>query len=142
MDESISKFENYRQIIEHEDNLINHRVSWLLIAQSFLLGACVASGKYPFIIIFFGFISTLISYLSIRAALSALKILKDEVYETPELMEHKPKTISTDSISSLGDFGAKYLPISFLAIWGVLAFFPWLGTEEYSIWRGITQLFI
>ena len=130
----MTKFEQYRGIIEHEDNLINHRVSWLLIAQSFLLGACVASGKYPFIIIVFGFISTLVAYRSILAALDALKKIKTEIIDVPEFKNHKPQVISTGTISSYGEFGARYLPAIFLIMWGILAFYPDLGKLECSIW--------
>ena len=44
--ESISRIEYYQIIrsqIEHEDNLINQRLSWFVAAQAFLFSATVAS---------------------------------------------------------------------------------------------------
>jgi hypothetical protein len=34
-------YDRYRRQVEHEDNLVNHRVSWLVASQSFLLGTYV-----------------------------------------------------------------------------------------------------
>jgi hypothetical protein len=37
------RFHLFRALIEHEDNLLNHRVSWVLLSQSFLMAAFVAA---------------------------------------------------------------------------------------------------
>ncbi|MEM6603769.1 MAG: hypothetical protein AAF621_06940 [Pseudomonadota bacterium] len=36
------KVNSYRDFIKHEDNLIDHRMNWLLISQSFILAACIS----------------------------------------------------------------------------------------------------
>ncbi|WP_320043769.1 hypothetical protein [uncultured Desulfobacter sp.] len=122
MESQKREYELYRRIVEHEDNLINHRVSWLLIAQSFLLGACISQGEYPGIVICFGIFSTVLAYISILAALQAVRKIKAEIENDNYLKEHKPPISSTGLICFLGDVGAYTLPVAFLIVWIVLAF--------------------
>ena len=124
MTESTSKYEQYRNHVEHEDNLINHRVSWLLIAQSFLLGACVAKGVYPWIVISFGIVSTILTYLSILAAIMALRTIKKKIEADDDLKDHKPLVISTGKIFFCGVIGAYTVPVAFLIVWILAAIFP------------------
>ena len=42
MDE-MRRFELFRKVIEHEDDLLNHRVSWIILAQSFLMAAYITT---------------------------------------------------------------------------------------------------
>lgn len=125
MNGTLLKHDRYRRIIEHEDNLVNHRVSWLLIAQSFLLGACVAKGNYPYFIIFLGIFSTAVAYISILAAIVALKKIKKEIEndENNDLKNYKPDTITTGCIFFCGELGAYALPVAFLLAWIYLAIF-------------------
>ncbi len=37
MDAAADRLESIRSRLEHEDNLVNHRVSWILTSQAFLL---------------------------------------------------------------------------------------------------------
>ena len=46
-DQPLLKREEGRGRIEHEDNLINHRFSWLIMSQSFLLTAFVLLRNHP-----------------------------------------------------------------------------------------------
>jgi hypothetical protein len=41
--DSKRRWELCRQVIEHEDNLVNHRLTWFLIINGFLMTACGAS---------------------------------------------------------------------------------------------------
>mmetsp|Transcript_34760 Transcript_34760/g.49347 ORF Transcript_34760/g.49347 Transcript_34760/m.49347 type:complete len:235 (+) Transcript_34760:3-707(+) len=41
--DEIKRFELFRTVIEHEDNLLNQRVSWIILAQSFLMAAFITS---------------------------------------------------------------------------------------------------
>ena len=39
----MKRFELFRSVIEHEDELLNHRVSWIILAQSFLMAAYITT---------------------------------------------------------------------------------------------------
>jgi ribosomal protein S8 len=41
--DEIKRFELFREMIEHEDNLLNQRVSWIILAQSFLMAAFISA---------------------------------------------------------------------------------------------------
>jgi hypothetical protein len=41
--DEIKRFEMFREVIEHEDDLLNQRVSWIILAQSFLMAAFITS---------------------------------------------------------------------------------------------------
>lgn len=43
--DEVKRFELFRQVIEHEDNLLNQRVSWIILAQSFLMAAFITSSE-------------------------------------------------------------------------------------------------
>jgi hypothetical protein len=69
-------FELYRRVIEHEDHLVNHRFSWLLVAQSFLLGACISAGRIPWGVRWLGGLLCGVCLLSIIAAVCAILHLR------------------------------------------------------------------
>lgn len=39
----VKRFELFRQVIQHEDDLLNQRVSWIILAQSFLMAAFITN---------------------------------------------------------------------------------------------------
>lgn len=41
--DEVKRFELFRSVIEHEDELLNQRVSWIILAQSFLMAAFITS---------------------------------------------------------------------------------------------------
>jgi hypothetical protein len=41
--DEIKRFELFRSVINHEDDLLNQRVSWIILAQSFLMAAFITS---------------------------------------------------------------------------------------------------
>jgi len=44
-DALVKRFELFRRVIEHEDDLLNQRMSWIILAQSFLMAAFISSGS-------------------------------------------------------------------------------------------------
>lgn len=44
-DALVKRFELFRRVIEHEDDLLNQRMSWIILAQSFLMAAFIGSGS-------------------------------------------------------------------------------------------------
>ena len=83
-----------REQIQHEDNLVNHRLTWLLAVEGFLFAISAAlltsqnlaedSKKILFIIIgSFGIAFCIISILGISAAHNSLKILREKWEELP-----------------------------------------------------------
>ena len=45
--EEMRRFEIFREVITHEDDLLNQRVSWIILAQSFLMAAYITAGMEP-----------------------------------------------------------------------------------------------
>ncbi|MBL9128289.1 MAG: hypothetical protein JNL97_11605, partial [Verrucomicrobiales bacterium] len=41
--QNFTRWQLCRQVIEHEDNLVNHRLTWFLVINGFLMTACGAS---------------------------------------------------------------------------------------------------
>lgn len=41
--QEMNRFELFRSVITHEDELLNHRVSWIILAQSFLMAAYITA---------------------------------------------------------------------------------------------------
>eukprot|EP00986_Skeletonema_menzelii_P020219 scaffold30567_cov160-Skeletonema_menzelii.AAC.3 len=48
IEDEIKRFEVFRTVIQHEDDLLNQRVSWIILAQSFLMAAVFTSEKGDF----------------------------------------------------------------------------------------------
>jgi hypothetical protein len=69
-------FDLYRRAIEHEDHLVNHRFSWLLVAESFLLGACISAGRIPPGVRWLGILTCGVCLVSIVAAVHAILHLR------------------------------------------------------------------
>ena len=42
--DEVKRFELFRSVIQHEDDLLNQRVSWIILAQSFLMAAYITAG--------------------------------------------------------------------------------------------------
>lgn len=41
--DEVKRFELFRSVIQHEDDLLNQRVSWIILAQSFLMAAFITN---------------------------------------------------------------------------------------------------
>lgn len=118
------KFNQIRGAVEHEDNLINHRFSWLIIAQSFLLAtwAYVYSqnngGPATFALSIVGLSSALFTYVSIWAAIVALERLRRHP-TAKDFQSEKcyPKLTSPPRWHWLGLFGPVIVPLFFIGVW-------------------------
>ena len=115
------EFNTIRRVIEHEDSLINHRFSWLILAQSFLLAAWfsyASGGGHPHEKLFAlaGLASCILPYVSILAAVCALaRILSDPEAKTYD--DHFPTLSSPGNWHRLGLVGAVATPPVFIIIW-------------------------
>ena len=137
----VSELDRYRlvrQQIEHEDNLVNQRLSWLLSSQSFLFTAYAISLNGPAIIRSKTLESTvglLILLLPLVSILSALLIgltvwagmwtMQKLRRQYARLFQSTfgdeiPPIQSTGGALFLGHFAPVFLPILFIVIWLVL----------------------
>lgn len=82
-EEEEKRFELFRQVLTHEDGLLNERVSWILLAQSFLMAPYVMAGNEPFSLRFVtatvGIISVVVTLPAIFAAGSNIEV-QQQVY--------------------------------------------------------------
>lgn len=135
-------YELYRGQIEHEDNQINQRLSWLFAANSFLFTAYtigLTSSQGPPETLLqtvqaVGFLSTLLVGVSILAAITAIRRLVEE-YETKSKLckdESCPAIRVSYPASAFGLSAAVLLPPGMLIAWLVLQYrtsFPFLLLE-------------
>jgi hypothetical protein len=154
--------EDGRKRIEQEDNLINHRVSWLIGSQSFLLTAFVLLRNNPsyypgsqaqvkltlayleqisllvYVIIFAGFLIALCSSLGVFAAFVAISSWRKKVKQ-----EEREFLTSDASLAHLGGLAA-VLPGPVLAsIWVMLCIAEWPSLSKYlTNWYLATPLVI
>jgi hypothetical protein len=123
-----------RARIEHEDNLINHRLSAMVGSQSFLITGFAVSLNAPVdfhaskyeaahralthLLPVAGIAIVLVSLLSLIGAMTALSDLHHQCdrYETPD----DPPIHSSRMIRRLGNSTTVGVPIIFLALWIVL----------------------
>eukprot|EP00980_Cylindrotheca_fusiformis_P006953 scaffold1465_cov93-Cylindrotheca_fusiformis.AAC.3 len=82
MDE-MRRFELFMRVIEHEDDLLNHRVSWIILAQSFLMAAYITSGEIlnslRFVTAGVGLLTVVVTLPAILAAGSNIEV-QQQVY--------------------------------------------------------------
>lgn len=136
--ESISPLERYqvfRNRIEHEDNLIMQRLSWLMASQSFLFTAYaivtngLSSGPITGgnifishldvlarIIPIVALLNSLLIALSILGALKAIRELRQEYHKQGEFLKIIPLQTSR-SARQLGLSAPLLLPPLFLVVW-------------------------
>ena len=126
-----AEWEFYRAMREHwthEDNLVNHRLMWLILSQGLLFTAfgTLSAAKVGWLVFgfpFFGMVAAAVIWISIAAAFSAI----DEVrrrYELSGLAARMP--ISPGGPGGAGRWTAKSLPFVFGALW-VLALVGTIG---------------
>jgi hypothetical protein len=139
--ETISPVEVYRLFrsrIEHEDNLILQRLSWLVASQSFLftayaittngltgIEAKVAGGFLEQSALLFRLIPTvaicvaLLIYISILAALRAIRQIR-RLYQARSLSPDLPPIQTAATTRLLGLSAPLLLPLLFVSVWLVL----------------------
>lgn len=141
--ENISPLERYqifRNRIEHEDNLVMQRLSWLMASQSFLFTAYAivtngmsslpATGENVFIhhlstlariIPIVALLNSLLILISILGALKAIRELRDAYRQQPGNLGII--ALQTSKIARrLGLSAPILLPLLFLAVWLFLLF--------------------
>jgi hypothetical protein len=139
--ETISPLERYqvfRSRIEHEDNLIMQRLSWLMASQSFLFTAYAivtngmsslpAASSNEFvnhlttlarIVPIVALLNSLLIALSIFGALKAIRELRDEYRKPPQMLEIIPLQTS-QTARRMGLSAPILLPLLFLVVWSYL----------------------
>ncbi len=137
----LSPLEHYRLVrsqIEHEDNLVSQRLSWLLASQSFLFTAYAITLNGPSqshfkmfetnstllmnLLILVGIVSALLIWASIMAGFSAMTKLRADFQKTlsGELPAGVPPIQTTGLTLRLGQFGPVLIPLLFIGVWLVL----------------------
>ena len=131
----LERYQIFRNRIEHEDNLVMQRLSWLMASQSFLftayaivtngLTASPATGGNLFvnhlltlarIIPVVALLNSLLILVSILAALKAVRELRNGYRCQPETLGVIP--LQTSKIArTLGLSAPILLPLLFLAVW-------------------------
>jgi hypothetical protein len=116
-------WEHYRALREqwtHEDNLVNHRLMWLILSQGLLFTAygTLSTAKLHWLVIgfpFFGIAVAAVIGFSIFAALAATGEIKRRFDATRlgELCSLNPSNRS----GSRGKWAAQLLPFVFGALW-------------------------
>jgi hypothetical protein len=114
-DRQLAKYLRFRSVIEHEDHLVNHRLSWLLIAQSFLLGACVAAESTPEVIRTIGVLTCGVTFVSVLAAEVAIVKLARKF--TGGVPDGCPPLVSQWVVHGFGLIGPCTLPLLFAYAW-------------------------
>jgi hypothetical protein len=69
--DEVKRFELFRSVIDHEDDLLNQRVSWIILAQSFLMAAFItnsSTGAMKLITAIIGLSTVIITTPAILAA--------------------------------------------------------------------------
>jgi hypothetical protein len=139
-------YDQYRRQIEHEDNLVSQRSSWVLIAQSFLVvGYCImhqntppdaaAQPLYKMItdgISYVGFITLIPILLGIVGSIRVMRALNRRFGELRRqdaqlegLMTHLPPIQSRGTDCLFGQLASVLLPLLFLLFWTVMTLAQW-----------------
>jgi hypothetical protein len=138
---SISPLEQYHVVrgqIEHEDNLVSQRLSWLLASQSFLFTAYAITLNGPIqshvrsfetradmllsLLTLVGVVSVLLIWISILAGVTAMKRLRNGLHaRVGDLLPEGLPPIQTTGIPFLaGQLGPVLTPVIFIVVWMVL----------------------
>jgi len=136
-----SPLDHYRLVrsqIEHEDNLVSQRLSWMLASQSFLFTAYAITLNGPAqshfktfethstlllnLLIVVGIVSALLIWASILAGLSAMNTLRRDFRATiaDDLPAGVPPIQTRGLAYRAGQFGPVLIPLLFTAVWLVL----------------------
>lgn len=82
-EDELRRFELFRSVITHEDDLLNQRVSWIILAQSFLMAAFITAADAPdtfrFVTAAVGLVTVLVALPAIVAAASNVDV-QQQVY--------------------------------------------------------------
>jgi hypothetical protein len=136
-----SSLDHYRLVrsqIEHEDNLVSQRLSWMLASQSFLFTAYAITLNGPSqshfkmfetsstlllnLLIVVGIVSALLIWASILAGVAAMAKLRRNFHNTvaDDLPAGLPPIQSAGLAYRAGQFGPLLIPLLFTTVWLVL----------------------
>jgi hypothetical protein len=136
--QSLTAIEHYRIVrdqIEHEDNLISQRLSWLLASQAFLFTAYAITLNGPVqlhaqtyerhvglmivLLPVIGILTALLIWMAIIAGLFAMTRLRNEFRRSTwnALPEGLPAIQTSGWILLAGHFGPVLIPVLFLSTW-------------------------
>lgn len=139
--QSLSLMELYRIVraqIEHEDNLVSQRLSWLLASQSFLFTAYAITLNGPLqshfktfesnaellvsLLTVVGIVSALLIWISVLAGISAMRKLKFDFEHRvgTALPEGIPPIQTTGRTLRAGQLGPVLIPLLFITAWLIL----------------------
>ena len=113
-------FRALREQWTHEDNLVNHRLMWLILSEGLLFTAYgnMATGRLHWLFFgfpFFGICVAWVIAVSIYAALAATEEIR-QAYEAAGLNRLCSLTPSR-LIGSRGQWAARAMPFVFSALW-------------------------
>jgi hypothetical protein len=119
----VALWDHWRALREqwtHEDTLVNHRVSWLIVSEGLLFTAYGAqqAPKLSWLVLgfpFFGVLVALLIGVGIFTAMSATDEIKRQ-YELAGLVDLCPIAPATH-VAHRGRWAAKSLPFVFGALW-------------------------
>ena len=152
-----SLYKLIREQIQHEDNLVNQRLTWLLGIEAFLFAGFAALSavqnptdlqkRLPFCVAILGGIFALLSIFSIDAAFRSLKRLRDCWHDHPKHITFEndatkewvekyacksgfpPSTYVGGPISKAGT-SAYGTPAFIVLVWLILCFFQWQSSSD------------
>jgi hypothetical protein len=137
----LQPIEHYRAVrsqIEHEDNLVAQRLSWLLASQSFLFTAYAITLNGPVqshfksfeassallmsLLGVVGIVSAVLIWVSILAGMAAMRKLRldFERYVGSDLPRSLPPIQTRGLELRFGQLGPLLIPLLFIAVWTVL----------------------
>jgi hypothetical protein len=121
-------YETVRAQLVHEDNLINHRLSWLMTSQAFLFAAFAlqytGNGNRPRpyvfdLIPYVALISAVVIYASVAAAVGALENLRHS-YAITENAKTNMEMVGNQYTMMAGLVTPLLLPVVMVCIWTLL----------------------
>ncbi len=134
----VELYHTVRGQIEHEDNLVSQRLSWLLASQSFLFTAYAITLNGPvqlhstafekkeallmLLLPTVGIVSAILIWLSILAGMAAMRKLRENFEHRVDVsaLAGLPPIQTVGARLVGGELGPVLIPILFLAVWLVL----------------------
>lgn len=131
----VEQYKIVRGQIEHEDNLISQRLSWLLASQAFLFTAYAITLNGPvqlhsqtyerhvglliLMLPIIGIATAVLIWVAILAGLSAMQSLRKDFRRSVEnvLPEGVPAIQTSGAVLLAGHLGPVVIPMVFLVVW-------------------------
>jgi hypothetical protein len=130
----VALWDQYRALREqwtHEDTLVNHRVSWLILSEGLLFNAYraqaegAASNWLSLAFPFFGTLVALLLGAGIYAAMAATQDVRRQ-FDEAGLADLCPLA-PAGPLAQRGRWAARSMPFVFAAMWAVAAANAWWG---------------